>query len=92
MSRLAIHLNDAGITVSNGDKITYREPGYAYLGADTLTTGNQAFSHARIEVRKGARRERARASARARRETSLQSGPMRQTSGAPDRAHVPRGA
>ena len=34
MSRLAIHINDAGITVSNGDKITYREPGYAYLGTD----------------------------------------------------------
>lgn len=52
MSRLAIHLNDAGITVSNGEKITYREPGYAYLGADALITGNQAFSHARIDPRR----------------------------------------
>ena len=52
MARLGIHINDAGITVSNGDKITYREPGYAYLGADTLTTGNQAFSHARIDPRR----------------------------------------
>ena len=52
MSRLAIHLNDAGITVSNGEKITYREPGFAYLGADALTTGNQAFLHARIDPRR----------------------------------------
>jgi hypothetical protein len=52
MSRLAIHLNDAGITLSNGEQITYREPGYAYLGDDRLTTGNEAFSHARIDPRR----------------------------------------
>lgn len=52
MSRLAIHLNDAGITVSNGEQIAYREPGFAYLGSDSLTTGNQAFSHARIDPRR----------------------------------------
>jgi len=52
MSRLAIHLNDAGITLSNGEQIAYREPGFAYLGDDTLTMGNQAFSHARIDPRR----------------------------------------
>lgn len=52
MSRLSIHINDAGITVSNGEKVTYREPGYAYLGPDVLITGNQAFSHARIDPRR----------------------------------------
>lgn len=52
MSRLAIHLNDAGITLSNGEQIVYREPGFAYLGDDNLTTGNQAFSHARIDPRR----------------------------------------
>jgi hypothetical protein len=52
MSRLAIHINDAGITLSNGERITYREPGYAYLGDDKLTTGNEAFSHARIDPRR----------------------------------------
>lgn len=52
MSRLAIHLNDAGITLSNGEKITYREPGFAYLGDQVLSTGNDAFSHARIDPRR----------------------------------------
>lgn len=52
MSRLAIHLNDAGITLSNGEQIVYREPGFAYLGDDKLTTGNLAFSHARIDPRR----------------------------------------
>ena len=52
MSRLAIHVNDAGITLSNGEQIAYREPGYAYLGDDKLTTGNEAFSHARIDPRR----------------------------------------
>lgn len=52
MSRLAIHLNDAAITLSDGEQIAYREPGYAYLGDDTLTTGNLAFSHARIDPRR----------------------------------------
>jgi hypothetical protein len=52
VSRLAIHLNDAGITLSNGEQITYREPGFAYLGGDALETGDQAFSHARIDPRR----------------------------------------
>ena len=52
MSRLAIHLNDAGITLSDGERNLYREPGYAWLGDDRLTTGNAAFAHARIDPRR----------------------------------------
>ena len=52
MSRLAIHLNDAGITLSDGERIVYREPGYAWLGDGVLTTGNEAFAHSRIDPRR----------------------------------------
>ncbi len=52
MTRVAIHLNDAEITVSDGERILYREPGFAWLGDDRLTTGNEAFAHARIDPRR----------------------------------------
>ena len=52
MTRLAIHLNDAGITLSDGERIAYREPGFAWLGDDKLTTGNEAFTHSRIDPRR----------------------------------------
>ncbi|MDP6993709.1 MAG: hypothetical protein QGF87_05090 [Woeseiaceae bacterium] len=52
MTRLAIHLNDAGITLSDGERIAYREPGFAWLGDDNLTTGNEAFTHSRIDPRR----------------------------------------
>ncbi len=52
MTRLAIHINDAGITLLNKDQIVYREPGFAWLGDDDLTTGNEAFSKARIDPRR----------------------------------------
>ncbi len=52
MTRLAIHINDAGITLLNKDKIVYREPGFAWLGDDNLTTGNEAFAKARIDPRR----------------------------------------
>lgn len=52
MNRLSLHLNDAGITLSDGERILYREPGYAWLGDDRLTTGNGAFAHARIDPRR----------------------------------------
>ena len=52
MSRLSLHLNDAGITVSDGERITYREPGFAWLGDSALTTGNDAFAHSRIDPRR----------------------------------------
>lgn len=52
MSRLAIHLNDAEITVSDGERVIYREPGYAWLGESRMTTGSDAFSHSRIDPRR----------------------------------------
>lgn len=52
MTRLAIHLNDAGVTVSDGKRIAYREPGFAYLGDDDLNTGVQAFGRSRIDPRR----------------------------------------
>jgi len=52
MTRLALHLNDAGITVSDGEQITYREPGFAWLGDGVMTTGNDAFAHSRIDPRR----------------------------------------
>ena len=52
MTRLAIHINDAGITLLNQDQIVYREPGFAWLGDDSLTTGNEAFAKARIDPRR----------------------------------------
>ncbi|MDG2376458.1 MAG: hypothetical protein P8M18_08915, partial [Woeseiaceae bacterium] len=52
VTRLAIHLNDAGITLSDGERIAYREPGFAWLGDDKLTTGNEAFTHSRIDPRR----------------------------------------
>jgi hypothetical protein len=52
VTRLAIHINDAGITLLNKDQIVYREPGFAWLGDDKLTTGYEAFSRARIDPRR----------------------------------------
>jgi hypothetical protein len=52
LTRLAIHINDAGITLLNKDQIVYREPGFAWLGDDELKTGNEAFSRARIDPRR----------------------------------------
>lgn len=51
MSRSAIHLNDAGITLFDGDKIRYREPGYVYLGQGEPISGDEAFAHSRIDPR-----------------------------------------
>ncbi len=52
MTRLAIHINDAGITLLNKDQIVYREPGFALLGHESLATGNEAFANARIDPRR----------------------------------------
>lgn len=52
MTRLAIHINDAGITLLGKDRIVYREPGFALLGDEELTTGSRAFSKARIDPRR----------------------------------------
>jgi len=52
VSRIAAHINDAGITLLNGEQISYREPGFALLDDDRLTTGNEAFAQARINPRR----------------------------------------
>lgn len=52
MSLLAVHLNDAAISVHNADRALYREPGFALLDDDRLTTGNDAFAQARLQPRR----------------------------------------
>jgi len=49
--RTAVHINDAGITLLDGAKILYREPGFALLEDDHLITGSDAFKQARIKPR-----------------------------------------
>ena len=51
MSLLAAHLNDAGISVLNADRVLYREPGLSLLDVERLTTGNEAYACARVKPR-----------------------------------------
>lgn len=52
MTRVAVHFNDAGITLLDDSQILYREPGFAYLEDKNLTTGIAAFQNARIDPRR----------------------------------------
>jgi hypothetical protein len=52
VSLLAAHINDAGISVLSAERVLYREPGFALLDDDELTTGAQAFENARIKPRR----------------------------------------
>ncbi|MBJ89448.1 MAG: hypothetical protein CMO98_06250 [Woeseia sp.] len=52
VTRLAIHLNDADITLSDGERIIYREPGFAWLDDTGVTCGREAFLHSRIDPRR----------------------------------------
>lgn len=52
MNVAAAHLNDAGITVLDAKRILYREPGFALLENDRLTTGIEAYAAARIKPRR----------------------------------------
>ena len=52
MSLLAVHINDAAISVHDADRTLYREPGFALLDDDRLTTGTAAFSQARLKPRR----------------------------------------
>ncbi len=52
MSLLAAHINDAGISVLSAERVLYREPGFALLDDDELTTGSKAFENARIKPRR----------------------------------------
>ena len=52
MSLLAAHINDAGISVQDANRILYREPGFALLDDDKLISGDAAFAQARIKPRR----------------------------------------
>ena len=52
MGLLAAHINDAGISVLDSERILYREPGFALLDDDQLTTGSAAYSYARVKPRR----------------------------------------
>lgn len=52
MTRIALHINDAAITLLSGERIAYREPGFALLDDRALTTGNEAFATARVHPRR----------------------------------------
>ena len=52
MTLLAFDINDAAITVLNDDGVIYREPGFALLEDDGLTTGHEAYANARIKPRR----------------------------------------
>ena len=52
MSLLSAHLNDAGLCILDAEKILYREPGFALLEDDELTTGKAAFASARVRPRR----------------------------------------
>ena len=52
MSLLAAHINDAGISVLDSERILYREPGFALLEDDHLTTGIPAFEESRGKPRR----------------------------------------
>ena len=52
MTRVALHLNDAGIVLHDGKKLIATEPGYAFLNGAELSTGREAFAHARMDPRR----------------------------------------
>jgi hypothetical protein len=49
---LAAHLNDAGILITDGDRILCREPGIALLEDDELITGRAAWANASLKPRR----------------------------------------
>ena len=52
MTLLAAHLNDAGILFTDGERILCREPGFALLEDQGLTTGREAWASASLEPRR----------------------------------------
>lgn len=52
MTRVALHLNDAGIVLLDARRILYRQPGFALLTDDGIATGDAAFGAARISPRR----------------------------------------
>lgn len=52
MTLLAAHLNDAGILITDGERILCREPGFALLEDGGLVTGRDAWASASLEPRR----------------------------------------
>ena len=52
MTLLAAHLNDAGLLITDGERILCREPGYVLLKDDGLVTGREAWASASLEPRR----------------------------------------
>lgn len=52
MTRLALHPNDASITLIDNQRVRYREPGFALFDDERITTGSGAFRQARISPRR----------------------------------------
>lgn len=51
MGLIALHPNDAGITLLDAARLYYRQPGFALLVGDQLELGDAAFRQARIDPR-----------------------------------------
>jgi len=49
---LAAHLNDAGLLITDGERILCREPGYALLEDEGLVTGRDAWANASLQPRR----------------------------------------
>jgi len=49
---LAAHLIDAGLLITDGERILCREPGYALLEDDGLVTGRDAWANASLQPRR----------------------------------------
>ena len=52
MTLLAAHLNDAGLVITDGERILCREPGFALLEDDGLVTGQEAWNSASLKPRR----------------------------------------
>ena len=56
MSTIAIDLNDASIVVADAAGVRLSEPGYAFVDAGRIVTGQQAYANARLHPRRSANR------------------------------------
>jgi hypothetical protein len=52
MSLLALHLNDAGLLLTDGERILCREPGFALLEDDAIVMGREAWAVASLKPRR----------------------------------------
>ena len=51
MTLLALHINDASISISTADTMLYREPGFALLDDGSIITGDAARKQSRLSPR-----------------------------------------